>query len=251
MPLPSWLVRLALGEASAVVLGGQNVVPSRLQQQLGYIFRFPDLDHALADILGAPGARRPNASAVQIRRLDRDELPGSDYTRRHRPRYVMAQATIIDAPLDEVFAFFSDAQNLGAITPPDMSFRILTPTPIAMGEGAIIDYRIKLGPLPLRWRTRIDRFERGASFADAQLRGPYRCWWHEHSFRDIGGGKTLMEDRVYYALPFGPLGWLVHALAVRDKLRAIFGYRAVAIARRFGAAASGRSHVRDAQRDAA
>ena len=47
--------------------------------------------------------------------------------------------TTVPAPLDEVFPFFSDAANLGRVTPPSVGFQILSPQPVVMREGAVID----------------------------------------------------------------------------------------------------------------
>ena len=103
-------------------------------------------------------------------------------------------------------------------------FRILTPSPIAMKEGALIDYVVRLGPLPTRWRTLITGYEPPARFVDEQLAGPYSFWHHTHTFVERDGG-TLIGDHVRYALPFGPLGEAAHALAIRRQLRAIFAHR--------------------------
>ncbi|HEX6251407.1 MAG TPA: SRPBCC family protein [Gemmatimonadaceae bacterium] len=122
-----------------------------------------------------------------------------------------------------VFAFFSDPANLGAITPPEMRFRMLTPAPIAMRPGALIDYTIRVWGVPLKWRTRIARWDPGRMFVDEQLRGPYRSWVHSHRFHAVPGG-TVIEDEVVYALRFGVLG-RVAAPLVRRQLVRIFQYR--------------------------
>ena len=127
-------------------------------------------------------------------------------------------------PLDEVFAFFADARNLEALTPPWLGFRIRTPLPLGMKEDARIDYSIRLGGVPLRWRTRIAEWKPTERFVDVQERGPYALWVHEHDFRALGGG-VLMRDRVRYALPGGALGRAVHAGLVRGLLARIFDYR--------------------------
>jgi ligand-binding SRPBCC domain-containing protein len=123
-----------------------------------------------------------------------------------------------------VFAFFADAYNLETITPPFLRFRILTPRPIPMAPGTLIDYRLRLFGVPFRWRTRIERFEPGRGFVDAQIRGPYRLWHHTHEFERTAEG-THMRDRVRYALPLGVLGSVAHALAVRRMLDDIFAFR--------------------------
>jgi ligand-binding SRPBCC domain-containing protein len=151
-------------------------------------------------------------------------------SRSHR----LAQTQLVPRPRGEVFAFFADAANLERITPPSLRFRILTPQPIAMRDGARIDYRLRLHGVPLRWRTRIERWEPQICFVDVQLSGPYRRWEHRHEFRDAPGG-TEMRDTVDYELPLGPLGELAHGLFVRRTLERVFAFRRGAIAEIFGA----------------
>lgn len=139
-------------------------------------------------------------------------------------RYVLERTQLIPRPRDEVFPFFAAAENLERITPGALGFRILTPLPIEMRKGALIDYRISLSGVPMRWRTEITEWQPNERFVDLQLRGPYRYWHHLHEFRDAPGG-TEMYDRVDYALPFGPLGVGVHALFVRRTLHGIFDHR--------------------------
>lgn len=132
--------------------------------------------------------------------------------------------TTIPASPPEVFAFFSDAQNLARITPPSLHFQILTPLPLAMHEGALIDYRLRLHGLPMRWRTLISRWNPPFDFIDEQLKGPYRTWIHHHTFIELPNGYTLMKDSVRYALPFPPFG-LVALPFVRREVAGIFAYR--------------------------
>lgn len=141
----------------------------------------------------------------------------------------------IAAPLDDVFAFFADAGNLEAITPPWLRFRILTPRPIPMHTDARIEYRLHLAGVPLSWRTRIASWDPPRGFVDVQESGPYALWEHTHRFEPCGGG-VLMRDVVRYALPLGPLGSVAHALAVRAALAAIFDHRFAAIRERIPAA---------------
>lgn len=145
----------------------------------------------------------------------------------------LERAQLVPRPIGEVFAFFAEAGNLEALTPPFLRFRILTPSPIAMRPGARIDYALSIAGVPFRWRTRITAWEPGVRFVDEQEAGPYAVWRHTHAF-EARGDATLVRDVVEYALPLGPLGALAHAVAVRRTLRRIFDFRREAVRRRFG-----------------
>ena len=138
----------------------------------------------------------------------------------------------LPASLDQVFAFFADAANLDDITPPWVGFRFITPLPIEMRKDALIEYRLRLAGVPLRWRTRIVSWDPPHGFVDVQERGPYALWEHTHQFAPCDGG-VLVRDLVRYALPLGPLGALTH-VAVRASLAAIFDHRFARIRERFG-----------------
>jgi ligand-binding SRPBCC domain-containing protein len=136
-------------------------------------------------------------------------------------------------PPEAVFPFFADARNLEALTPPWLSFRILTPMPVDLQVGARIDYRIKLHGLPLRWRTRIARWEPPYAFADEQLRGPYVLWHHTHTFTPCDGG-TVLGDEVIMRPKGGPLAPLIMKWFVQRDVGRIFRYRADVMSEQFG-----------------
>ena len=122
-------------------------------------------------------------------------------------------------PRERVFAFFADATNLERITPPELRFRILTPQPISMQDGTVIDYGLRLFGIPLRPHI---------EFVDEQLVGPYGLWRHAHRFHDDSGEATVAEDVVCYRLPLRPFGEIVHPL-VRLQLKRIFRFRQQAV----------------------
>ncbi len=136
-------------------------------------------------------------------------------------------------PRDEVFAFFSNAHNLEVLTPPWVKFEVLTPRPLSMRAGALIDYRIRIHGLPIRWRTEITVWEPPHRFVDVQLSGPYTLWHHTHTFEERDGGTVCM-DRVRYR-PHG--GALVHWLFVGRDVERIFNYRQQRMLEYFGSTA--------------
>lgn len=144
-------------------------------------------------------------------------------------RMILRAEQSFEAPIEKVFSFFSEAANLEDITPPWLNFRILTPQPIEMAQGTLIDYRLTLHWIPIRWRTEISEWHPPYQFVDRQLRGPYRLWRHTHTFEETDRG-THMTDIVEYSVPGGRL---VNRLFVEPDLRVIFQYRQQRLAERF------------------
>ena len=124
-------------------------------------------------------------------------------------------------PISEVFDFFADAFQLETLTPPWLHFHVQTPRPIEMRAGALIDYRLRLHGLPLRWRSRISEWVPVQRFVDEQLVGPYRYWHHLHTFEQ-SEGATIVRDAVDYSIP---LGTILHPLIVKRDLLKIFEFR--------------------------
>ena len=135
---------------------------------------------------------------------------------------------------DEVFAFFADARNLETLTPPWLKFEVLTPAPIAMRPGTLIDYRIRVHGFPIRWRTEITAWDPPHRFADVQLHGPYSLWQHTHTFEEHDG-STVCLDHVRYRPRAGAL---VHWLFVRRDVERIFQYRQQRLKAMFGSKAN-------------
>ena len=138
-------------------------------------------------------------------------------------------------PREEVFRFFAEARNLEILTPPWLKFEVLTPGPTVMRPGTLIDYRITVHGLPIRWRTEILEWNPPHQFVDLQLRGPYTLWHHTHTFEERQGG-TVCHDRVRYR-PRG--GAIVNWLFVRRDVERIFQYRQQRLRELFGVSPPG------------
>ena len=146
--------------------------------------------------------------------------------------YKIESKQIINKPLEDVFSFFSRPENLSLITPARLNFNILTPAPIQMRQGTVIDYTIKIFKLPIHWRTLITTYEPPFKFVDEQMKGPYTLWHHTHIFRETDEGVEII-DKVHYSIPAGVLGRLLHLLWIKNDLKNIFEHRRVVIEKLF------------------
>lgn len=137
---------------------------------------------------------------------------------------ILTSEILFDEPIDKVFQFFSEAENLENITPPFLSFKIMTPKPIIMKEGTLLDYTLKLHGIPIRWRTRINQWNYPDGFEDEQILGPYDQWIHRHEFHRQGD-QTRMLDHITFRSP----GWIfepiINSLFVEKDLFRIFNFR--------------------------
>jgi ligand-binding SRPBCC domain-containing protein len=143
-------------------------------------------------------------------------------------------------PIAQVFAFFSNPQNLPRIMPAASGTRIIRlnrvapPTfegaasDVAAGVGSVIvtSFRV-FPPLPLRAQSiaRITGFEWNRHFADVQDKGPFRSWHHRHQFAAetrAGITGTLVRDIVEYEVGFGILGEAADRLFVRRQMQQTF-----------------------------
>ena len=201
MPVPALALRIALGDLSTVLLASQRVVPAAATQ-LGFRFRYPTIDTALAECCA-------------------------------EPLHEESWEQWLPAPPEAVFPFFSDPRNLEAITPDFLRFRVLRTSTSTMQEGTRIDYQLSLRGLPLRWQSVIEAWEPPRRFVDRQTRGPYTLWHHTHEFEPRDGG-TLIRDRVRWAVPLGTLGDLVAGGWVARDVDAIFAFRRAKLDAIFG-----------------
>ncbi len=201
---PAWVLRLALGEMSSVILESIRALPLRAQTA-GFRFEYPTLSAALAEL-------HPPA---------------------HRKERRFAETQFLPRSIQEIFPFFSRAENLEELTPPWLKFHLLSKSTPEIEENTLIDYRLRVHGVPIRWRTRIESFVPNQRFVDTQLRGPYARWHHTHLFEAVPGG-TLVHDEVFYRLPGGAPGEALAGFWVRRDVEQIFAYRRRKLAEIFG-----------------
>ena len=203
--VPAPALRLVLGEMATEALSSARIFPRRMLTA-GFQFAHPSLEPALVSLLrGQDGKVSDEFSMVQW----------------------------VPKPLREVFTFFGDERNLEALTPAWLNFQVLGKSTASLQSGSLIDYRLKLHGFPVRWQSRIDRWEPPKLFSDTQMRGPYSYWEHTHYFSELRGG-TLIRDNVRYRLPGGILGKGVAGRWIRKDLEKIFGFRKKTITEVFG-----------------
>jgi ligand-binding SRPBCC domain-containing protein len=206
MPVPAFLAKAILGEmGDALLLSSTRVKPQVLLDH-GYEFLHPNLPHALEALL-------------------------KDFCASNR---TFQTECWLPVSRQEVFAFFSDPQNLEHITPPWLRFRVRSQSTSQIQEGTEFTYRLKLHGIPVSWKSRIDKWKPGTEFSDSQLAGPYAKWHHTHRFVEQAGG-TLMKDNVDYRVPGGFLGNLFVLPFVKRDVQNIFDYRRKMITKKFGA----------------
>jgi ligand-binding SRPBCC domain-containing protein len=146
--------------------------------------------------------------------------------------HVLERSQRVEAPVARAFDFYGDALNLEPLTPPWLHFEVTTPGRLTFQPGTLLDYKLRLHGVPVRWQTRIETWEPPLRFVDTQLRGPYSLWEHTHLFEPDGDSATVIRDRVRYSIPFGALGAFAHWLFVRRDLERIFDFRRDAVAER-------------------
>ncbi|MBV8603024.1 MAG: TIGR01777 family oxidoreductase [Candidatus Eremiobacteraeota bacterium] len=204
LPAPSAALYAFLGEFAGTLLGNQLVIPAAAEDA-GFTWSHPNVESAIATLAGS----RAHPSGIAT----------------------FTASQFVPRPLEEVFRFFSDARNLEAITPPNLSFHIRQ-APERVERGSIVDYTLRLHGFPIRWKTLIAEYHPMRGFVDVQLRGPYALWRHAHTFLPVDGGVQVL-DSIDYSLPLAPFGNVAAGLVARD-VRAIFDFRRAAISQLFG-----------------
>lgn len=194
-PVPYPILRLVVGEMAPHLVENQ-VISSQKIQDKGFVFKFGKLKDSIEK-------RVPNLTGMQR-------------------RVIFEQW--INKPRPEVFPFFAEVKNLEDITPPNLNFKVLNSSTDNIKQGTIINYKLKIDGIPIRWQTLIKKWDPPHLFVDNQEKGPYKKWYHIHNFEDLAGG-TLMTDQVDLEIPLGIVGYSAAAWKVLSDVNKIFKFR--------------------------
>lgn len=197
---PKFALKLVLGEMSSALLASQKILPKRLTE-LNFKFGFSNFENAIADIYQNDNFLDNYHNADQFVPLEREKI----------------------------FPFFSRAENLEALTPPWLNFKITKKSTEFVGKDILIDYKLKIHGIPIKWKTLISDWQPDKYFVDDQLKGPYTKWHHRHLFDSVPGG-TLLRDEVTFQVPGSIFGKLFLLNWIRKDVQTIFSYRKQKIA---------------------
>jgi len=226
--LPSICLKLVFAEGENVLTNSQNALPDALMRK-GFKFNYDELENALIE-----ECRPEKVSVVKVD-LTKESFDNSlKYSKKlSRADYKIETSVSLAVNSETAFNFFSSPLNLGLATPKWMGFHI-TESPSKVIQGSEFEYKIKLGILPMKWRTEIVEWSPDDLFIDYQKKGPYSLWWHQHRIVAEGESQCRMEDQVFYKVPGWFIGRVVHKYLIKNMLIRIFSYRRKVIQMRFG-----------------
>jgi ligand-binding SRPBCC domain-containing protein len=140
----------------------------------------------------------------------------------------------VHAPVAKVSEFHQDPRALKSLTPPPVFVQLHRAEPLA--EGSKVDFTLWLGPLPVRWVAVHSLVDPKHGFSDTQLIGPFKLWFHRHSFMPIDAHTTEVVDEIEAAHTNHLLWGLISRLMWLN-LPILFWYRARLTRRKIESAA--------------
>lgn len=194
-PVPGLALKIALGEMSTLVTGGQRVSSQKIEK-LGFNFKYTDIDSALLELCSP----------------------------LHKGQKEFLSEVWLPKDRHEVFRFFCNENNLERLTPPSFQFRVLKKSTEKIQQDTLITYSLNLYGLSKKWTSLIEVWEPEEKFVDRQIKGPYALWYHTHEFVELAGG-TLIRDRVIYKVPLGRIGEILTGQFIKKNITDIFRYR--------------------------
>ncbi len=132
-------------------------------------------------------------------------------------------SSLIDAPVEVVWEFHTRPDILQLLTPPWQPVEIVRREG-GLDVGAMTEFRILLGLIPVRWVAVHTECKPLELFTDEQQEGILQSWIHRHQFVSENG-KTRLTDTITYSLPGGELAEKILAGWVNSRLQDMFTYR--------------------------
>lgn len=133
---------------------------------------------------------------------------------------VFQRSTLLETSPSEAYSFHEDPRNITKISPSSLRVKSVDCTvPAQVGN----EFRLCISQfgLPLEWIGFWVEVVPCSSLVDGAKKSPFKHWRHHHLFH-AEGNKTLMTDRVEYALPGGVLGLLLDLTVMRLVFTAMF-----------------------------
>jgi len=139
--------------------------------------------------------------------------------------YQLYRQQALNVTSEEAWKFLSLPTHLNAVTPDFFNVEIISQVPEAIYAGLMISYRMKaVFGIPMAWLSEVSHCQVPQRFIYEQRIGPFKFLSHEVRLTETEGGVVL-EDILFYAMPLGWIGRLVHAFLIGDKLAQIFDTR--------------------------
>ncbi len=132
-------------------------------------------------------------------------------------------SSLINAPVEVVWNFHTRPDILQLLTPPWQPVQIIRHEG-GLEIGAISEFRLWLGILPIRWVCVHTQYEENRLFTDEQREGPMLNWTHQHQFSQENG-KTRLTDAIAFSLPGGSIAEFCLGWWVKMRLEDMFRYR--------------------------
>ena len=133
--------------------------------------------------------------------------------------------TTIQAPIDACFdlSLSVDAHRESMGDSGEQAIAGVTSGTMALGD--MVTWRARHFGLPFTMTSAITAYDAPHRFVDEQVSGPFKEWWHEHTFEPSANGGAVMTDHVRFRAPLGLLGLAAEALVLNRYMPRLLAQR--------------------------
>ena len=137
---------------------------------------------------------------------------------------IIESSVVIAAPIETVFDFHTDTDNLGLISPPWMKSKLIRES--GEGEGKMLELQVmQYNIFPSKWIVKIEEFDRPFRITDLMISGPMKYFRHSRTFSQPCASLTQMVDHLEYEVPFGAIGKIADKISIKKMMEQMFEYR--------------------------